>query len=201
MLPPKAFYKLAYLDYLLRVKADGRLVKDDDLRVSEQCLRYADTLAVALREIADEPVRHAGDLRDLHHLRDLPPDIDLGDALCLGDELQVLPWRAVDVQRRLLREVADELFGLVRVLKDIVPVDAHVTGGGGKAAGHDVHGRGLARAVRAEKAVYAPVLYREGQIRHSCVFTVELCQMLYFYQKESAPLHGFRQGEIVGLKS
>ena len=95
--------------------------------------------------------------------------------------------------RRLAWAAADELLGLVRVLEDIVPVDAHVAGGGGKAAGHDVHGRGLARAVRAEKAVYASVLYCEGQIRHSRVFTVELCQMLYFYQKESAPLHGFQQ--------
>ena len=193
MLAPEALYKLAYLDYLLRVEADGRLIKDDDLWVSEQRLRDADALAVALREIADEPVRHVGDLRDLHNLRDLPLDIALGDALCLGDKLQVLPRRAVDVQRRLLREVADELFGLVRVLEDIVSVDAHIAGGGGKAAGHNVHGRGLARAVRAEKAVYATVLNREGQIRHSRVFTVELCQMLYFYQKESAPLHGFQQ--------
>ena len=55
MLAPEALYKLAYLDYLLRVEADGRLIKDDDLWVSEQRLRDADALAVALREAADEP--------------------------------------------------------------------------------------------------------------------------------------------------
>ena len=49
MLAPEALYKLAYLDYLLRVEADGRLIKDDDLWVSEQRLRDADALAVALR--------------------------------------------------------------------------------------------------------------------------------------------------------
>ena len=41
MLAPEALYKLAYLDYLLRVEADGRLIKDDDLWVSEQRLRDA----------------------------------------------------------------------------------------------------------------------------------------------------------------
>ena len=112
MLAPQALYKLAYLDYLLRVEADRRLIKDDDFRVSEQCLRNTDALAVALREIADEPVCHVCDLRDLHHLRDLPLDIALGHALCFGNELQVFPRRAVDVQRRLLREIPDAAFGL-----------------------------------------------------------------------------------------
>ena len=41
-------YQVAYLDYLLGVKPDRRLVEYYHVRIAEHCLRYADTLAVSL---------------------------------------------------------------------------------------------------------------------------------------------------------
>lgn len=50
----EALDEVADLDDLLRVKADGGLVQNEDRRVAEQSLRNADTLLVALRQVADE---------------------------------------------------------------------------------------------------------------------------------------------------
>ena len=41
-------YKAPYLDYLLWVKSDRRLVEYDDGRVSDKRLRNSDSLAVSL---------------------------------------------------------------------------------------------------------------------------------------------------------
>ena len=67
----EALDEVADLDDLLRVKADGGLVQNEDRRVAEQSLRNADTLLVALRQVADETrvnvvnLRQAADLADM----------------------------------------------------------------------------------------------------------------------------------------
>ena len=48
MLFAQTFNELSDFDYLLRVKTNGRLVKNEFGRIAELCLSKADTLAVAL---------------------------------------------------------------------------------------------------------------------------------------------------------
>ena len=52
MLLLQAFDQVTDLDDLLRVEADGGLVQNENRRVAEQSLRNADTLLVALRQVA-----------------------------------------------------------------------------------------------------------------------------------------------------
>ena len=57
--------EVADLNDLLWVKSDRGLVEDDDGRVSDECLRDADSLAVALGEILDKTLLYVVDLRYL----------------------------------------------------------------------------------------------------------------------------------------
>ena len=59
----EALDEVADLDDLLRVEANGGLVQNEDRRVAEQSLRNADTLLVALRQVADETSVDVVDLR------------------------------------------------------------------------------------------------------------------------------------------
>ena len=56
------------LNDLPRVEPDGRLVKDDHLRVADQRLRNAHALLIALGEIADQS---AADILDFYDVADL----------------------------------------------------------------------------------------------------------------------------------
>src|SRR5438552_12703872 len=58
-LPAERLDQAPDLDDLPRVEPDRRLVEHEDGRVVDQCLREADALAEALREVAEEPVPHA----------------------------------------------------------------------------------------------------------------------------------------------
>ena len=118
------------------------------------------------------------DAGGLHSFVDLTLNLLLGDALGPGYKGQVLPGGAVQIQGRLLRQIADEPLGLLGVLEDVIPSDGHLPRGGGQAAGHDVHGGGLARSVGAEKAIDLPFFHREGQIGYGGMIAVPFCQVL-----------------------
>ena len=51
-------YKISYLDYLLGVKTDGRLIKNKYIRVAYKRLGKAYTLTVALRQVLYKAVLH-----------------------------------------------------------------------------------------------------------------------------------------------
>ena len=176
----------ADLDDLLGVQAHGGLIQDHHLRVPQQSLGDAHPLAVALGEVLNEAVRHIGDLGHLHDPADLLRQGLVLDSLGPAHEGQVLPGRPVQVQRRLLRQVADKALGLLRLLEDVVAVDADLPLAGGQAPGHDVHGGGFSRAVGTQKAVDLALLDGEGQIRYRGVAAVPLGQMAYFDQCKSS---------------
>ena len=156
------------------VEANGRLVQNDDLRVAQHRLGDSYPLAVALGQVLHQPVRHVQCPGLDHDLLQLGGNFLLRNALGPGDEAQVLPGRPVQIQRRLLREIPDAAFGLGGILEDVEAVDFHLPGGGGEAAGHDVHGGGFSRAVGAEKPVDLSRFHGKGQIVHGGVPAVAL---------------------------
>ena len=174
VLAPEVLYEVADLDYLPGVEAHGGLVENDDLRVAQQGLGYAHALAVALGEVLDEPVRDVAYLRDGHDALHLLSELGPAQALRVSDEGEIFPRRPVHVERRLLRQIAQQPLRRARILKDVVPVDLHLAGAGGEAAGHDVHGRGFPGPVRAEEAVDLPVLNVEREVRNGEMRAVAL---------------------------
>ena len=73
----EALDKVADLDDLLRVEANGGLVQNEDRRVAEQSLRNADTLLVALRQVADETSVDVVDLRQAADLANVLLAVEL----------------------------------------------------------------------------------------------------------------------------
>ena len=94
-------------DDLLGVKTDGRLVQDDDLGIADECLRDADTLTVALGQIADDTLVHVRDLGNFADLLNVLLAVE-GALFQLIHEVEVFRNRHVEVKRRLFGEITHQ---------------------------------------------------------------------------------------------
>ena len=101
------------------------------------------------------------------------------DPLKLCHKVQILLHDHFRVERRLLRQVADEPLGRAGLLENVVPVDAHTPACGGQAASYDVHGGGLSCAVWPQEAVDMPLLDFKGEIVHRQEISITLCQVFH----------------------
>ena len=176
MFPGQTLDEIPGLEDLLGIEAAGRFVEDQYFRVVDDRLREADTLAVALGELADQ----------------LRPDVlykaargrffaalqyfFLGDPFDASHKLQVLANFHVGVQGRRFRQVADPLLDFKRLLDDIKTGDARRAFRGGHKAGEHAHRGGFSRAVRPEKTDDLPLLNREGYMIDRDVARVALRQ-------------------------
>ena len=133
----------------------------------------ADTLLVALRQVADETSVDVVDLRQAADLADVLLAVEL-DTLQLIHEVEVLFDRHIHVKRRQLRQVADELFHFVRVFQGIFALYRDRTARGGKVPGNDIHGCGFTCTVRPEEADDGALFNREADIVQRGICTVAL---------------------------
>ena len=166
------------LNDLPGVQSHRRLVQNHHLRVTQNCLGDAHTLTVALGQVLHEPVRHIGDACDGHGLFDFHLLLLSGDFLGPGHKGEILSGSPVHIQGRLLRQITDEPLGLQRFLEDVVAPDGDLPGGGGKAAGHNIHGGGFTGTVGAQKAVDLALFDLKGQVRYGGVGPIPLGKML-----------------------
>ena len=172
---------VADLDDLLGIQTDGGLVQDQDLGIADEGLGEADTLLIALGQVADHP---GVVLLQAHQLADLA---DMGGALQLagGDlqvknKVQVFRYGHVQVQGRLLRQVADLPLGGDRILQNVDAADAGGAGAGGEVPGDDVHGCGFSRAVRTQETHDLPIPNGERETVDAPLFTIGFCEIGYF---------------------
>ena len=122
---PEVLDQIADLHHLDRVESHGGLIEDDDLRTAQERLGDPDALLISFGQIFNEPVRHIADLGLFHdplHLVRQPLPRHL---LRLRDKSQILPRRLLQIERRLLRQVADQLLRFHGMLKDVVSADGH----------------------------------------------------------------------------
>ena len=174
--------QLTNFDDLRRIQPHGGFVQNNDLRVSQQSLRNTHPLAVALGQVADQPFFYVGNAGLFHHRFDLPGAFLPPQALGLGHEAQVFLRRHFVVQRRKLRQVADVFLSLQGLLGHVVAIDEHLAIGSAQTAGHDVHGGGFSRAVRAQESVYDAPVNGKRQVVHRQMRSVTLGQMPYLDQ-------------------
>ena len=175
--------QVADLDDLLGVKTDRRLVENDDLGVADERLRDADSLAVALGQIANDAVVNVLDLNDLANLRQMLLAIQR-TALELVVEVEIFLDGHVQVQGGLLGQIADELFGAQRVGEDVDACDGGLARGGGQVTRENVHGGGFACAVGAEQAYDLTAFYGKADVVDRAEGAVIFDQMFDLY-------HGF----------
>ena len=143
--------KVSDLNDLLGVKTDGGLVKDDDGRVSDECLRDAHTLLVTLGEVLEHSVVDVRDLNDLADLAEVLFLIEL-TVLEVVSEGEIFRDSHIGVEGRLLGEISDQSFCIQRVVENINAADLDRAGGGGEIAREHIHRGTLSRAVRTEES-------------------------------------------------
>ena len=101
--------------------------------------------------------------------------------LCLPYKPQILQWGLIHVERGLLREIADALFGLFRLFKNIISIDPDMPLRRGQAPGHNIHSGRLSRAVRSQEAVNMTLLDLKGKVIDRHEIAVVFCQVLNCY--------------------
>ncbi len=148
----------------------GRLVHDEDTRVQAQRLGDLDELALADPQAFDGPVgvdiqpqlRHQRLGRRAHR----SPVQGAQPCLVLAPEEDVLVHRQLGDQVQFLVDHRDAaVLGLARVVKrDRLPVEQHRAIEFGIDTAHDLHERGLARAVLAYQTVDLARVHVEGHV-------------------------------------
>ena len=140
------------LRFLVRIEIARGLVEDEDRRVVNEGLREPDSLPVAVREVADLFSQYLGQAADLDDaLRALLEGV-LVELSQVAREAEVLEHAHLEVERRALRQVAEALTDLQRLVEDVVAVDARRAPGRGDEAREDAHRGRLAGAVGAQEA-------------------------------------------------
>src|SRR5690606_9560104 len=145
----------------VRVKAERRLVHDDDLRTLQQQLGHRQTLTHPAGERLD---RLVGDIGQPHALQ---PGVDalagLGarHAVQPGDVGQVLASGQPVVEADLIGQVADASLDAQRLAGRVKPEHAHFTGGRLRQPEQHEDGRRLAGAIRAEQAEHLALAHGE----------------------------------------
>ena len=193
---PELADEVADLDNLQGVEADRRFVQNNHLGAAEQRLRDADALPVALGQGGDAAVRDLADLDLPDHLADLPVELFAPQPLGLPDKPQVFQRGLVQIERRLLGQVTDQALGLLRLGQNIKAAHRHAARCRRQAAGHNVHGGRLARAVRPEEAVNMAFGDLEGQVVDREKIAVVFCQVFDLYHgRTSSPSYALRPGQ------
>ena len=171
--------ELPDLNDLEGVQPHRGLIQNDDSGAAQQRLGNAYPLAVALGERGDAAAPNPLQAGLLDDLPDLGLQLLAPQPLGLAHEPQVFHRGLVQIEGWLLRQVADEPLGRAGLLENVVPVDAHTPACGGQAAGYDVHGGGLSRAVWPQEAVDVPLLDFKGEIVHRQEISITLCQVFH----------------------
>ena len=125
--PSQLTDQVADLNDLERIQPHRGLIQDNDLRVSQQRLGNTHPLPVALGQSGDPAAPHLLYSSLLHDLLYLVLQLQTMQPFGLPHETQVLLRGFVHIQRRLLRKIANEPFGLIRLLKNVVSSDSHMT--------------------------------------------------------------------------
>ena len=145
--------KVTDLNDLNGVEAYGGLVQNNDLGITQQRLGDAHALLVPLGEGGDTAVLHMFDLGQTDDRVDLPVQLLAPQPLGLTHKGEILQGRLIHIQRGMLRQIADQLLGLVRFIEDVVSINPHMARRCRQAACHDVHGGGLTCAIGAQEAI------------------------------------------------
>src|SRR5690349_4174954 len=88
MVMPQVFNSLANVNDLTWIESYSGLIENEHRRIIEECLRQADALAIAFREIANETALHVLHTAEFHHRTDFAGALAPRNTLHFGDEVQ-----------------------------------------------------------------------------------------------------------------
>ena len=161
----------------LGIDAGGRLVEQEQLRIGQRAGAERKPLLPAAGEGARELFLAAGEPEPFDHRA--RGGARIGHAVDAADEFEIFPHRQVVVQAEALGHVADVALDLVRFGADVETETAPGAGIRGEQPAQHPDGRGLARAVGAEKAVDLAAFDLHRQVVHHRVGAERLGQPLH----------------------
>ena len=173
---------VADLNDLLGVKAHGRLVENQHIGVAHQCLGETAALLITAGQVADHTGAHLG---NAHHFAD-SVDMRLAAFVCflhaldVVDKVQVLVYSHVEVQGRILGQIADVLLGLQGIFQNVDARYLGSAGGGRQIAGDYIHRSGLTSAVGSKEANDLALVDGKGDVGNASLVAIGLGQSGYF---------------------
>ena len=165
--------KLAHLLYAGGVEPVRRLVENEELGEAQQCRRETEALLHAEGECRGALALLPVEPDDLQHL----VNVLLRQGEYLGVHAQVFPRGEVSVIRRGLDERADAAQKRhTAFLREALSEKLYLPRRGVHEPEQHFQRCGLARAVRADKAVYAPLAHAHVQFLHRGKILIPLCE-------------------------
>src|SRR5260221_7507839 len=134
----------------LRIKAGGRLIQEQHLRLVDEAHRHVELALHAAGEGTRDALARVREVKALKQTGNAPPQLGAGQAVELALQRQVLGHRGLKVYRRLLRHEADHAAHALRLAHDVAAGDAGAPCGGPGERREDLNNSGLARAVGPE---------------------------------------------------
>ena len=162
-------------------------VQNNEPRTSQQRLRHAHPLAVALREAADEPgqdIFQTGTVGGRLHLRRA---VCFLDAFQFGGKVEIFGHRHLRVKGRLFGQIAHTGLGGIGLLGQRVPCHRHLPTGGREIAGEDIHNGGFARAVGPQQTTDLAICHGKRDIVHGKMIAILFGEMRNFDHVHNAP--------------
>src|SRR3569623_1443817 len=142
-------------------------------------LGNTDALLIALREIAYQPPP------DVAEAAALLGGIDGDAALRRRDAMQAraIAEEFIDgefaIERRLIGQIAEAGYGLLRAVEQLDAVDPHLTRAGRENAAQYLHGGGLAGAVRPEQPQHLALADRVAHVVQRAVLAIVAVEVLH----------------------
>ncbi|KAF0117579.1 MAG: Uncharacterized protein FD149_1082 [Rhodospirillaceae bacterium] len=152
----------AHVMFLVGIKAVGRLVENQYVRVVQQGLGQTHPSFEALGQGVDGLGEDIPQGHPLHHRGDSPRLFRPRIATHLGDEGQEPLGRHVAIGRRSFGQVAESGLGREWLGDDVKSADPGRAGGGGEKARHHFHGGGFAGPVGTKEGQNLSPLHRQA---------------------------------------
>ena len=167
--PGEAPQQLPHLCRLLRIQAVGRLIEDQQARLSEDGLGHADPLAQASGQAIDRVQSPCAEVGGGDGLAQGQVSLRRGDSLEGRRVLQIVRDQHFRIDRQVLRQVAELSLYLACLARHIGPVDGHAARRGLQKTAEHAHDGSLAGAVVAQQPddliganAEGDVVYRRG---------------------------------------
>ena len=150
--------QISDLDNLLRIESRSRLIQNDNLWIPHQGLCNPDPLFISFGQVLHQPVCHILHSGLFHDIQYVHRDLALRNFLCSGYKCEILPWSAVQIQRRLFRKISDTALGLFCILENVISVDMYFSLSCSKTAGKYIHRCAFPCSVRSQQTSHLPAV-------------------------------------------
>ena len=168
------------LYHLFRIQSYHRFIKNQNFRISKNCLCQSYSLPVPFGKISNQTFSHISNPGHLHHLLYLFFPFCSFNLFQICCKLQIFFYSHINIQRRLFRKISDTSLYFFRLFQNIHTVDQNCAFRRSKITGHNIHCGGFSCTIRSEKSVNLSLIHMKGKMIHRKMISIPLHQILHF---------------------